>query len=330
MSTRWNPPALFKEIENRLGYRMDAEKSTKKLNPPHLLSNEGKKTFDEVYKKQRDVYLEHCLMETYDMRLLIRAMHVLAESSDELVDYAIRRAEMEIKLDPEIVKILDERAEKEAEARAKAESSDKKQGEIKGQKKIDVEGGEFKVRDDGSEAEAASECTTIKYLELPEDIEQAWPIADDLTDNDIHEKAHALLLKDDLAAAKMVLLEYFSADYVDETAQQLTLAMAYAINKQIEYQNTPVEKTEAENAEPVAVPGQVDQVEAQDEQMSLEEAKADNAFLKEPDCAPTGEAKSEAPAPEPAAEKPKKGTAKIVTAKKATGKKKNSDLAGAM
>lgn len=306
MSTTWNPPALFKEIEKRLGYRMDAEKSTKKLRPPHLLSNEGKKAFDEVYKKQRDNYLEHSLMETYDMRIMLRAFEIIASFSPAVAERGINLAQLDIKLDREIEAILEQRAEKEAEARAKAESSDKKQGEIKGQKKIDVEGGEFKVRDDGSEAEAASECTTKKYLELPEDIEQAWPIADDLTDNDIHEKAHALLLKDDLAAAKMVLLEYFSADYVDETAQQLTLAMAYAINKQIEYQNTPVEKTEAENAETVAFAGQVDQVEAQDD-------------------APAEEVNTEAPAPEPVAEKPKKGTAK-----KATGKKKNSDLAGAM
>lgn len=332
MSTTWNPPALFKEIEKRLGYRMDAEKSTKKLRPPHLLSNEGKKAFDEVYKKQRDNYLEHSLMETYDMRIMLRAFEIIASFSPAVAERGINLAQLDIKLDREIEAILEQRAEKEAEARAKAESSDKKQGEIKGQKKIDIEDGEFMVKDDGSEAEPASECTTKNYLDLPDNINDAIPIAQKLTPDSIYEKAIDLSKNGDNAAAELILREFFAETYDDTTSEMLSTALMVAIHEDvsIELAGALLKNSKTENAEQVVVPGQVDQVEAQGEHVSLEEAKADNAFLKEPDCAPTGEAKSEAPAPEPAAEKPKKGTAKIVTAKKATGKKKNSDLAGAM
>lgn len=179
---KWDKPKLLQEIETRHGHRCDAEKSIKKLTPPHLLATSSKKDFDAVYTKQREQFLEYSLMETYDMGVLLATLYIIATEygSAYMVDLALSRAEARHKLDPDVEKALHEREAKEAEAREKAAKSDKKQGELDGQQKIGVEGGKLKVKDDGSEAEPASECVTkpLSEMEAEAQEDQVDPVED--------------------------------------------------------------------------------------------------------------------------------------------------------
>ena len=164
MSTKLN------EIQLRLHKRIEAEEAVRKMKPPHLLSIGAKKAFDEVYKEMREDYLDACLMETHDMRFLIALIEEL-RSVGVNIDMWEDLVWTKQTIDADLQDALDALEAKEAAAREKAAKSDKQQGELEGQQKLEVNGGKFKVKDDGSEAEPASECTVTRVD--PEQIDEA-------------------------------------------------------------------------------------------------------------------------------------------------------------
>lgn len=149
------------EMQLRLHKRIEAEDAIKKLKPPHLLSTDAKKNFDTIYKEQREAYLEACLMETRDMQILLAAMNQI-ESFGINVDSWIDLAWSEKRMDESLEDAIAAIDKKAAEEREKAAKSDKRQGDLEGQQKLGIKDGKLKVKDDGSEAEPASECTSEK------------------------------------------------------------------------------------------------------------------------------------------------------------------------
>ena len=157
---------ILQEIEKRHAKRCEITSRSRKLTPPILTDSEHVKEHGKDIKEMQTEYLNACWLVEYDMRLLL---HVLRQFvSDAVLAEAFEYAKKDVKFDDWLRERLEEIARIETE---KAEKSEKKDGQPKdlpGQQKL-------KVKDDGSTAEAASECTTSKFV--PEDETEPTPAA---------------------------------------------------------------------------------------------------------------------------------------------------------
>lgn len=202
---------IFDEIQKRMHKRIEAEESVRKMRPPHLLSKTAKKSFDDVYKLQIEAYHDACLMETHDMRILIAALGEIKDiyrvPVENVIDLVWHRASLDESLQ-EAMALLEAAEHEEREKEEKKAKGDKHQGDIEGQQKLEMEGGKLKVKDDGSEAEPASECTVTKVH--PDKIDEI--LAGQYVSNAGRVPAELLYLGAALAGAPGWPIEFFDGE----------------------------------------------------------------------------------------------------------------------
>lgn len=147
---------VYQRIQECLRDRENAEKMPAKLEPPCLLSKESMNNYKKKLEAAKENYLQSSLCETWHMKLLIVLINTLQiEQPDLDIGGKLEKIAKDNPLDPMRAALLDARAEEEEEAERKEKKTNK---ELDGQLSLF----ETAKKDDGSEAEPASEVTTTK------------------------------------------------------------------------------------------------------------------------------------------------------------------------
>lgn len=216
----------YGEIQKRNGERITAEEGYANLAKPHMLSEASQKDYKKSLKSWTDRFLEASLMVTWDFRVLEHAINSMQIDHPEIaVGQYITKAGEEIKVSRHTEAILAKRAAEKEEAELKAmekaakamrkqskaaEAYHKASGEVEGQLKI------FKPKDDGSQAEPASEVVTTKIE--PEPISEVVQKAQDkIDDSQTRDLPYGFLLPSELNT----LMDLFRAGDVDAGRQKL-------------------------------------------------------------------------------------------------------------
>lgn len=147
---------VYQRIQECLRDRENAEKMPTKLDPPCLLSKESMNTYKKKLEAAKENYLESALCETWHMKLLIVLINTLQIEQPQLdIGGKLEQIAKDHPLDPKRAALLEARAAEEEQEEKKEQ---KKAKELDGQLSIF----ETAKKDDGSEAEAASEVKTTK------------------------------------------------------------------------------------------------------------------------------------------------------------------------
>lgn len=167
---RWQPDGatLRNEVARRIAERKRIAREAANIALFPFTDEDGHKEFDKKIKEKRKEYQDACYMIDYDLARYMRAfelacMELAVGSSGDLaalLNGLFVLADSQIPLDDRARQKLEEQRDKERQeadraekARKKAEEDERKaRGEVEGQVKIKF--------DDGSTAEAASECVT--------------------------------------------------------------------------------------------------------------------------------------------------------------------------
>lgn len=147
---------VFDRIQECLRERKDAESKPKKWEPPCIQSKESVSNYKKMIETAKEAYLEASLVETWHMQLLIATINeVQALHPETHIGQIITEMAEKHPLDPKRQALLNAQAEEDEIEERKTE---KKAKELDGQLSLF----DTAKKDDGSEAEAASECTTTK------------------------------------------------------------------------------------------------------------------------------------------------------------------------
>lgn len=171
----WKGSTAMDEIDRRQSTRRRIAREAKNMSPPLLGDTESLKEYAKDFRKKNEEYLDACFLIDYDLdrykyafRLACEALVDGLPSADEVKKIAANLfalADEEVDLNFNDREKMDKQRDEE---RKKLPPEPKDPNEVEGQLKID--GLKTKVRgDDGSVAEAASECTT-RPLEEGEDV----------------------------------------------------------------------------------------------------------------------------------------------------------------
>lgn len=154
------PPRIistyYNEICRRLGDRVRISKAWHSRPVPALGDSESKAAFDKEYKESTKILRHASYAVNEDMKCLTVALANLQIDFPTVpIGEYVDNAYFAVPRPPEPV---DEETE-----------TVKKGKDLPGQQKLEMDGGKLKVKDDGSVAEAASECTS-RPLEEGEDV----------------------------------------------------------------------------------------------------------------------------------------------------------------
>lgn len=138
----------FAEMERRHVARKACEDGARQLKNPGLTSKEAMKLWTETRKKLEEAYDETLLMLTTDCQRLIFALRLAKEKHGIDYEALYNEAVDKLPVSENISKILAMREE------AIRQKEEKKNPDTPGQTKMKIKG------DDGSQAEAASECSS--------------------------------------------------------------------------------------------------------------------------------------------------------------------------
>lgn len=146
----------YDEICRRLGDRVRISKAWHSRSVPALGDSDAKSDFDKEYKESTKLLRHASYAVNEDMKCLTVALANIQIDYPELpVGEYIDGAYFAVPRPP---KPVDEDADEDGR-------TVKKGKDLPGQQKLGIEGGQLKVKDDGSVAEAAGECTSRALVE---------------------------------------------------------------------------------------------------------------------------------------------------------------------
>jgi hypothetical protein len=168
--TRWQPDGatLRNEVARRIAERKRIAREAANIALFPFTDEDGHKEFDKKIKEKRKEYQDACYMIDYDLARYMRAfelacMELAVGSSGDLaalLNGLFVLADSQIPLDDRARQKLEEQRDKEHQEAERAEKARKKAEEDERKARGEVEG-QIKLKfDDGSTAEAASECVT--------------------------------------------------------------------------------------------------------------------------------------------------------------------------
>ena len=147
---------VFDRIKECWGERKDAESKPKKWEPPCIQSKESVSNYKKMIETAKEAYLEASLVETWHMHLLLASLEEIQAQHPEIhVGQIVTEMAERHPLDPKRQALLNAQAQ---EDQIEERKSEKKAKELDGQLSLF----DTAKLDDGSEAEAASDCTTTK------------------------------------------------------------------------------------------------------------------------------------------------------------------------
>lgn len=138
----------FTEMERRHVVRKTCEDGARELKNPGLTSREALKLWNETRKKLEEAYDDTLLMLTTDVQRLIFALRLVKEKHGIDYEEIYNESVDKLPISENISKILAMREE------ALRQKEEKKNPDTPGQTKMKIKG------DDGSQAEAAGECSS--------------------------------------------------------------------------------------------------------------------------------------------------------------------------
>lgn len=172
---RWQPDGatLRNEVARRIAERKRIAREAANIALFPFTDEDGHKEFDKKIKEKRKEYQDACYMIDYDLARYMRAfelacMELAVGSSGDLaalLNGLFVLADSQIPLDDRARQKLEEQRDKEHQEAERAEKARKKAEEDERKARGEVEG-QIKLKfDDGSTAEAASECVTRPLVE---------------------------------------------------------------------------------------------------------------------------------------------------------------------
>lgn len=148
----------YDNIKRYNGERKDIFKKVSEVPPPVITDPKSVTETNTKYKNFQGQFIDKCAFVTREVDVLLHALGAKCDGNFEEVKKIVDQADIDVPLDPRMRKRIEEleakqRAREEAELAKAKKDGQAGPEEVPGQLKL-------KISDDGTEAEAASECTT--------------------------------------------------------------------------------------------------------------------------------------------------------------------------